>query len=181
MLPFVEDALSVEPQGASLRGLSIAARKRLRFRPLAWGESGSSDEASQSNLSQLCDFGGPIDLIIGADLVFDGFPVQALQKTLMAALRSHKGIAVLALQPRRFPQAAYLRDPQRISAFLKSFNGQEEGWQLRVDRPTPEAVAQLGKEGVENVVIATITPPSSQAIEHSASRDHHITYSQEEL
>lgn len=189
MLPFVEEVLANDVPGrARLTGLSAAARGRLRLRPLLWGENVSHMQADHSsaepkhvrNLTSLCDFAGPVDLVIGADLIYAKFPVQALQETLIAALRTQGATAVLALQPRRFPQRLALEHPHLIAEFLRQLAAQPGGWEVVVKNPVQDAIAQA-RDRSEGMLLATITPPSSRTLEQCTKVVRPLTYLQEEL
>lgn len=181
VLPHVENAMRQPSGGASLTGLSQAARSRLRLRPLYWGERQGSKHFSQRNLSQLCGFDQPIDLIIGADLVYDDFPSEPLLKTLIAALRLHGGIAVLALQVRRFPLKVHLDNPQKVSAFLRQLSSQPDGWEVIIDRPKHDAHPQFARDDVENIVIATIMPAAARTINQCTHAKQPLRYLREDL
>jgi len=158
VLPHAEEVLEAEGAhaGATLRGLSPVARSRLKLRGLAWG--GADAEEAARNLTLLCGFAGPVDLLIGADLVYHDFPLEPLRETLVGVMRAHGASAVLALQPRRFPMAAALKEPRRVASFLKSLSSEETGWEVHLDKPGRETRAVLGEDAVEGLVIATVTP-----------------------
>ena len=128
----------------------------------------------------LCGFTGPFHLVVGADLVYDNFPSKALQETVTAALRSSGASAVLALQPRQFPQKSYLSDPRKISNFLRSF-ADKPGWDVVMDKPAEEAAIQAGIENVKNMVIATIVPENAKGFKERADVQHSLRYSKEDL
>lgn len=136
-----------------IEGLSNAARARLQVHPLDWGVLDAA-----RNLSAHCSFEGPIDLIVGADLVYDGFPRDPLRKTLVAALIAEGATAVLALQQRRFPMAAALKEPRLVAQFLRQLAAEGDGWDVSVHQPSNEAKAQFG-DAAEGTLLATITPP----------------------
>lgn len=139
-----------------IEGLSASARARVRVRPLDWG---GLDAAR--NLSAHCDFEGPIDLIVGADLVYDGFPREPLRETLVAALLAEGATAFLGLQPRRFPMSAALKEPRLVAQFLRDLAVEGDGWDVSVHRPSDDAKAQFG-DAAEGAVLATITPPGAR-------------------
>lgn len=174
-LPHAQGVLSEDAPGATLTGLSLAARSRLRLRQLAWGES----EDAPRNFSELCGFGGKVDLVIGADLVYDSFPAEALRETLVAALRTSGAVGVLTLQPRRFPATAHLSDPQKVSSFLRQLAGQPGNWEVRVDRPAQDEI--FGQQQLDKMVIATVVPPTARKSEESADVKLRVLYTREEL
>lgn len=139
-----------------IEGLSGTARARVQVRPLDWG---SLDLAR--NLSAHCGFEGPIDLIVGADLIYDGFPREPLRDTLVAALLAEGATAFLGLQPRLFPMSAALKEPRLIAQFLRDLAVEGDGWDVSVHRASDDAKAQFG-EAAEGALLATITPPGAR-------------------
>ena len=67
MMPHVRAAVTSN----GVHGLPASARERLRLRGLLWG--------APANVSELCDFEGPVDLVVGADLVYH-VPWKPLQE-----------------------------------------------------------------------------------------------------
>jgi len=167
-LPKAEAAIQREdPSHTALQGLTASSQSRLRLRPLAWGRNGGSDV----NFSSLCGFDGPVDLLIGADLVYDGFPVDALHETVVDALLNQGAIAILALQPRLFPMAAALKEPRLVASFLRRLAQQGGGWDVTARPAGPDAFGAAqqpllpdGQVASKGLVIATVTPPGARAL-----------------
>eukprot|EP00931_Biecheleriopsis_adriatica_P087959 TRINITY_DN62362_c0_g1_i1.p1 TRINITY_DN62362_c0_g1~~TRINITY_DN62362_c0_g1_i1.p1 ORF type:complete len:340 (-),score=61.77 TRINITY_DN62362_c0_g1_i1:45-1064(-) len=182
VLPKAEAAATSEER--LLEGLSEAALQRLQFRPLAWGRG-----LQTGNLSELCGFDGPVDLVVGADLVYDGFPVDALHETISDALVDHGATAVLALQPRLFPMAAALKEPRLVKSFLQRFAQKGSEWgvtaapagsdALGADQQPPLPDGQAASKGL---VITTVTGPSARRSPPvQADGWHPIRYERQDL
>ncbi|CAK9114382.1 unnamed protein product [Durusdinium trenchii] len=127
--PEVLDQVRTVATDGRMEGLSDRAKRHVRFEAFAWGE-GPAPCAAQ--------------LVLGADLVYDGFPVDALFESTTQLL-NHSGdgraralAAVFALQPRQFPMTAALREPQLIAGFLRRFA--QLGFQVAVTPVTDEAL-----------------------------------------
>ncbi|CAJ1460256.1 unnamed protein product [Effrenium voratum] len=117
--PSVMDQVRAAVKEELIEGLSSSAIQRLRFEPLQWGEP--------LNLTP-CGFQA-VDLIVGADLVYDGFPVDALYQSLKELMGMYSGTVMLALQPRRFPMTAALPFGRAASVHCACLSG-IWGWSL---------------------------------------------------
>ena len=85
------------------------------------------------------------------------------QETIATVLRNSGAVAVLSLQPRRFPLAAALEEPHKVSNFIRSFSAESDGeWGLVVNHAVAEVVEEFGAEATENLVVATVTPPGAR-------------------
>ncbi|CAJ1392705.1 unnamed protein product [Effrenium voratum] len=171
--PSVMDQVRAAVKEELIEGLSSSAIQRLRFEPLQWGEP--------LNLTP-CGFQA-VDLIVGADLVYDGFPVDALYQSLKELMGMYSGTVMLALQPRRFPMTAALREPRLVASFLKRFA--QDGFQVSVEATTSEdlGLAQQprreNQSASEGLVIATITTSDSAPLRRNAGS--RLVYRREEL
>eukprot|EP00434_Breviolum_minutum_P020666 symbB.v1.2.018221.t1/scaffold1421.1/size119699/2 len=126
-----------------------------------------------------------------AKRVYDGFPVEALYESITRLLKQNSNsIAVFALQPRRFPMTAALKEPQLISKFLRRFA--EQGWQVSVtpvgkealglaQQPPPRDCEGEGHRGSEGLVIASITAQTSTLQAKKAKEAKELHYRREEL
>eukprot|EP00435_Cladocopium_sp_Y103_P017639 s4997_g4.t1 len=96
-------------------------RQNIRFEPFAWGE-------------ELPHCAANVQLV-----VYDGFPVDALYDSTVQLLQSRNRAvaAVFALQPRKFPMTAALKEPQLIGKFLRRFA--QQGWQVSMEPVGQEA------------------------------------------
>lgn len=181
-LPQVEAVLLDEALPPSLRarlqGFTAAARARLRLRGLAWGKGGlAAASPAVDDFASLCGFSGPVDLLVGADLVYHHFPLEPLLETVTAVLRENGASAVLALQARRFPMVVALHDPQRLQGFLRSLAG-HEGWEVVLSKPGPGSLAQQSQDGssdgtvsTDGLVLATVSPQDARWRGRAPSRD----------
>ncbi|CAE7947216.1 METTL21C, partial [Symbiodinium sp. KB8] len=159
--PDVIDQVQAAADGL-IEGLTSLAKARLQFAGYAWGG------AFSHLLPDRCKFSGPIDLVVGADLVYDGFPVDALYESLSNLLEQNGCSATLALQPRQFPMTAALREPRLIAGFLKRFL-QERTWEVKTksvgaqDLGIPEqSLLPDGEPAWKGLTLATIIPPGSR-------------------
>jgi len=148
VLPHIEAALSGNRvTGApSVSGLSEAARRRIRVQALDWGK-----QETMAELSARCGFVGDVDLVVGADLVYDEFSSDLLHRTVVDVLQGQGATAVLSLQPRSFPMEAALKHKGQVANFVRSF-ARLEGWSVRAAYPG-------SKDGP---VIATLTPAGAR-------------------
>eukprot|EP00929_Paragymnodinium_shiwhaense_P053224 TRINITY_DN26642_c0_g1_i1.p1 TRINITY_DN26642_c0_g1~~TRINITY_DN26642_c0_g1_i1.p1 ORF type:complete len:367 (-),score=88.64 TRINITY_DN26642_c0_g1_i1:1-1101(-) len=176
-LPLLEALLP-----GTIDGLNAAAKQRLRLRPLAWGKSGAASEANTSgewsasdttsssgeeqadaDVQTLCNFSGKVDLIVGADLVYDAYPWEPLKETVASVLSDSGATAILALQPRRFPMVSTLGAPPLVPSFVRSLSGlrdaEGKAWEVTVDRPGSEAKKQLGQKATEGLMLVNAAPP----------------------
>lgn len=149
-------------------------QQNIRFEPFAWGEE-----------LPLC--AADVQLVVGADLVYDGFPVDALYDSTVQLLHSRDRAvaAVFALQPRKFPMTAALKEPQLIGKFLRRFA--QQGWQVSMEPVRQEALGmsqqprvdgECDRGGSEGLVIATI---SSAEIPKNNGKKKELRYQREEL
>jgi len=147
-LPFIESALSTnDTSGLSMKGLTTDAHRRVRVRELSWG----AEEVARG-LSEYCGFKANVDLVVGADLVYDGNSWAPLEKTLMAILREHGATGVLALQPRGFPLVSSLKQQGQVAGFVRSLSSQA-GWHVQAERAGSQ----------EGPLIITVTPAGAHA------------------
>lgn len=146
-LPHIESSISKnDTSGMSMTGLSSEARKRIRVRELSWGE-----ESAQA-VAKNCGFAGIVDLVIGADLVYDGISWELLRQTLVTIVDGHGAIAVLALQPRGFPLVASLQQQGQVAGFVRSL-ASRENWDVQVERAGP----------TRGLLMITATPKGASA------------------
>eukprot|EP00434_Breviolum_minutum_P020667 symbB.v1.2.018221.t2/scaffold1421.1/size119699/2 len=166
--------------------LTLMQQQGLSFEAFAWG----AEQLPQCAVS--------IDLLASWQmqffkviLVYDGFPVEALYESITRLLKQNSNsIAVFALQPRRFPMTAALKEPQLISKFLRRFA--EQGWQVSVtpvgkealglaQQPPPRDCEGEGHRGSEGLVIASITAQTSTLQAKKAKEAKELHYRREEL
>ncbi|CAL1155190.1 unnamed protein product [Cladocopium goreaui] len=123
----------------------------------------------------------------GVRRVYDGFPVDALYDSTVQLLHSRDRAvaAVFALQPRKFPMTAALKEPQLIGKFLRRFA--QQGWQVSMEPVRQEALGmsqqprvdgECDRGGSEGLVIATI---SSAEIPKNNGKKKELRYQREEL